>query len=431
HSFGAGSAYLKAVARADAALGRLAAAAGPETALLVTSDHGVTDRGGHAGPEPEVLTVPVVTAGPGMPRGRLGELRQQDLRFLVREALELPARGFPDEETAVPRVPPPWEGAGWDRGEERRGAFRTGQQVPLVRAGALLAAGLALAAAIVHLGAAWTGRVRGWGPLVLDASFWTALLLLLLGWRGAAQGLVVGALAVGALAVRPASAGTSATRTGTGRRASSPASPYLIIAALAAGVLAGAGRLADGALTSRGALPPGWPGALALLAACALAVAAGRWLGGKISADPPWSALAVGVAAALMPALCARLTGETVSLSTLDVRLAFRLADGPLGLSGAALAATLRAVLPALSLAAGLAWTLRRSDPLVAGRFYAGLGAGLCGQALAAALLLTFRPFDTVGVALATGQLVRLFGEMSFLFLGCATGAVLGRRRAS
>ena len=26
------------------------------------------------------------------------------------------------------RVPPPWEGAGWDRGEARWGALRTGQQ---------------------------------------------------------------------------------------------------------------------------------------------------------------------------------------------------------------------------------------------------------------------------------------------------------------
>ena len=63
--------YAAAVHRADAALGQLIARAGPGGTVLVTSDHGVTAQGGHAGPEPDVVTVPVVVRGPGLPSGDL------------------------------------------------------------------------------------------------------------------------------------------------------------------------------------------------------------------------------------------------------------------------------------------------------------------------------------------------------------------------
>jgi predicted AlkP superfamily pyrophosphatase or phosphodiesterase len=63
--------YRDAVRRADAALGGLIDRAGPGTTVIVTSDHGVTDGGGHAGPEREVVETPVVVRGPGLPRGDL------------------------------------------------------------------------------------------------------------------------------------------------------------------------------------------------------------------------------------------------------------------------------------------------------------------------------------------------------------------------
>ncbi len=82
--------YAAAVHRADAALGRLIARAGPGATVLVTSDHGVTAQGGHAGPEPDVVAVPVVVHGPGLPRGDLETIRQRELGSLILPAFALP-----------------------------------------------------------------------------------------------------------------------------------------------------------------------------------------------------------------------------------------------------------------------------------------------------------------------------------------------------
>jgi hypothetical protein len=97
--------YAAAVHRADAALGQLVARAGPGATVLVTSDHGVTAQGGHAGPEPDVVTVPVIVHGPGLPPGDLEPIRQRDLGSLILPALglaPLPAPPIDDPPRLLP-----------------------------------------------------------------------------------------------------------------------------------------------------------------------------------------------------------------------------------------------------------------------------------------------------------------------------------------
>lgn len=81
HARGAASReYADAIATIDARIGRLAAALDlRDTTILVTGDHGMLDRGGHGGWEPEVLTVPLVAAGAGIRSGRYAEATQADI----------------------------------------------------------------------------------------------------------------------------------------------------------------------------------------------------------------------------------------------------------------------------------------------------------------------------------------------------------------
>ncbi|HYV55906.1 MAG TPA: alkaline phosphatase family protein, partial [Candidatus Nitrosopolaris sp.] len=75
HASGAASpAYRAAVARADDAIGRIARTLDPEReTLVVTSDHGNLDQGGHGGSEREALRIPIVIWGAGAePRRRAG-----------------------------------------------------------------------------------------------------------------------------------------------------------------------------------------------------------------------------------------------------------------------------------------------------------------------------------------------------------------------
>ncbi len=92
HSFGAASpVYAEAVRRVDEHLGALARALGPGDVLIVTADHGHTDRGGHGGWEPEVRKVPLVLAGQGIRPGTTGpEVSQVDIAPTVAALLGIP-----------------------------------------------------------------------------------------------------------------------------------------------------------------------------------------------------------------------------------------------------------------------------------------------------------------------------------------------------
>ncbi|MGH2399260.1 MAG: alkaline phosphatase family protein, partial [bacterium] len=82
HGFGGASPqYAESVRRVDTLLASLLAAVDlSSTTIIVTSDHGHIDRGGHGGWEPVVKQVPLVLAGAGIRRGvqggdvRLGEV---------------------------------------------------------------------------------------------------------------------------------------------------------------------------------------------------------------------------------------------------------------------------------------------------------------------------------------------------------------------
>jgi predicted AlkP superfamily pyrophosphatase or phosphodiesterase len=73
HVLGAGAAYREAARAADRRVGRLLAAirsrrsvADEDWTIVVITDHGHLDRGGHGGREPEVATAWAAAAGPGI-----------------------------------------------------------------------------------------------------------------------------------------------------------------------------------------------------------------------------------------------------------------------------------------------------------------------------------------------------------------------------
>lgn len=66
HDFGTGADYEVALAAAGEKIQRLIESLGPEDTLFVTADHGHIARGGHGGPEPEVMAIPFIAFGAGV-----------------------------------------------------------------------------------------------------------------------------------------------------------------------------------------------------------------------------------------------------------------------------------------------------------------------------------------------------------------------------
>jgi Type I phosphodiesterase / nucleotide pyrophosphatase len=91
HAAGAGTAYRSAARGADARVGRLRDAArsrpayeGEGWTIVVVTDHGHLDGGGHGGREPEVATAWAAGAGPGIGPGSPPPVtRQEDIAPLV------------------------------------------------------------------------------------------------------------------------------------------------------------------------------------------------------------------------------------------------------------------------------------------------------------------------------------------------------------
>ena len=92
---GASPDYRIAAEIADHALGRaLGHIDLSEDAIIVTADHGHTDRGGHGGVEPEVLSVPLVLAGAGVrPGATATDARLIDIAPTAAALLGMPAPG--------------------------------------------------------------------------------------------------------------------------------------------------------------------------------------------------------------------------------------------------------------------------------------------------------------------------------------------------
>jgi hypothetical protein len=96
HAHGGASEQYRAAARiADHAIARaLEDVDLTRDAVIVTADHGHTDRGGHGGMEPEVLTVPLVAAGAGIKPGSIPrDARLIDIAPTVAELLGIAAPG--------------------------------------------------------------------------------------------------------------------------------------------------------------------------------------------------------------------------------------------------------------------------------------------------------------------------------------------------
>jgi hypothetical protein len=89
-----------AASRADALVGEVLARLDlDQDTVLVLSDHGQIDRGGHGGPEPVVLTEPFVLAGAGVRPGAYSDIRMVDvaptLAALLGTSLPASSQGRP------------------------------------------------------------------------------------------------------------------------------------------------------------------------------------------------------------------------------------------------------------------------------------------------------------------------------------------------
>ncbi len=96
HAHGGASAdYRTAAELADHALGRaLGRIDLSQDAIVVTADHGHTNRGGHGGIEPEVLSVPLILAGAGVePGANANDAHLIDIAPTVATLLGIPAPG--------------------------------------------------------------------------------------------------------------------------------------------------------------------------------------------------------------------------------------------------------------------------------------------------------------------------------------------------
>ncbi len=181
---------------------------------------------------------------------------------------------------------------------------------------------------------------------------------------------------------------------------------------------------------------PWWSGAVLLMYGVGggglalvvlLTMSMGFLLGRCTRAPMAVSPVYLGMIAALIPAAGARVVGETVSLSTIDVQVAFAVADSVFGLPGAVIVALVRQALLSLSFGVSVGWGLRDTPPSDIGRFAAGLATTFIAQALPSAAVLFIG--GTVGpalVALALGAILHILNEVTFCFLALA-GAVFAR----
>lgn len=445
HRFGGDAArYVACVRGYDVRLRALLESIDARTAVVVTSDHGAADVGGHAGPEEAVLEVPLVTAGPGLPRGARASVPQPCVGSYALATLGLDWRG-----DVRPRV-----------GVRMTAAW-------LALAALALVVGLYFASAarpstpardawtlVVGLGATLAALLFGWSELGgwLATAALGAVAVARIGRGGLEPGAMtyagaalVGAVTLGLWRLGDALAQTGATFANVEAHVVRLAGlPAIAIAGLGVGWalwslrnrlvrrwraavahLMRARGLVGGlaALALVGGLLGGWE---ATLLALALFVA-----GASLAAVRPIhrrTHLWLGVLGAALVVLGQRATGETVSLSTTDVRAAYALIDGPLGVGGASLTYAMRMLLPSAAFALGLAVWLRHARREVALAVCGGGALAFFGQTLAAALVMELPDPRFAWVSLGVSLLLRGLGEVVFFVL-CV--GLAGARRAS
>jgi len=128
HLYRADSArYREKLAEVDRAIDALAELAGPETAVVVTADHGQLEAGTHGGAELAVRQVPFVAWGRGVRPGRLKRFPQTEIAPTLSALLGIPApalsEGLPVLE-AVDLAPRERAAAMLDALEHRRRKWR-------------------------------------------------------------------------------------------------------------------------------------------------------------------------------------------------------------------------------------------------------------------------------------------------------------------
>ena len=361
-------AYAEGTRHYDEALGRLRAALDPgTTALVVTSDHGVSATGGHAGPEPAVLQTPLLLWGDVFRGFTSATWRQSQLPKLLSGAM----------------------GLSWESGEASGDrSLRTwpGAAVPLL-AGfvAVLFFFLARLREASHLPlAAWTLHGSLWAAVALWYFAFPRFSLLLLLAAGVSAGMRVGR-------------GTAASTART------------LLFALASGLLLGAVRVGLAWWTLDRSSP------LVAGGACACVL-----LSGAVASVGAVPRARLGLWLVHLPVALALLLGEGVSLSTIDVAFAFEAVDGALGLGGAAALVVARQMLPTVVVVA-VAWGRLVRTPLADLREGLAVAAAvLIAQTLVAGLFFATGVGTPPWGSLAVGLLVRLFGELQFLFLSAA-----------
>ncbi|HUG87429.1 MAG TPA: alkaline phosphatase family protein [Actinomycetota bacterium] len=100
HETGVDAVYRDAALGADTVIQRIAEAAG-DAAMIVTSDHGHIEAGGHGGPEEEVILTPLALWGDGLVPGARGMVAQSDVAPTVAALLGI---GRPAHATGTLRV---------------------------------------------------------------------------------------------------------------------------------------------------------------------------------------------------------------------------------------------------------------------------------------------------------------------------------------
>jgi predicted AlkP superfamily pyrophosphatase or phosphodiesterase len=93
HTHGCGNRYEAAISRADARIGlllRAVRARSEECTVIVVTDHGQVDEGGHGGASEAERTAWIAACGPGVPAAPAGPIRHTDVAAQVHAALGLP-----------------------------------------------------------------------------------------------------------------------------------------------------------------------------------------------------------------------------------------------------------------------------------------------------------------------------------------------------
>jgi hypothetical protein len=429
HRFGGESArYRACVAAYDARLARLFSRIAADTALVVTADHGASPIGGHVGPETWVLRTPLVTLGPGVPHGALGTTPQTCVGRIVARAIGVDLPRFSSKS-----VDGTGGGHGVGRVDRPRGLRG---RVP---EGAGPSPWLVGIAALGVLATMFWGLARGLGGAgkVYRTLFRVYRTLLILAGAAACAGLwrIIDALPTTEAAGAQSALVTSLANAGP-------------LVALAFAVFWVARRFRRAARTATSAVFRTRRRVGAYVALLALA-SAGLALGGvetalfvvgiflvgfALAALAPHetrSSAWLGMASAVLAATLARFLGENVSLSTTDVRAAYALIDGPLGLGGASAAYALRMMLPSAALCAGLSAWFARARPRVLRAFAAGAAVALVCTMLPAVFVLVDAGAQHAWRSLAVSAVLRGLGELVFFFIAALASTALAHRRST